>query len=128
MTRWLSWSVGCLLVSIVTLLSCGQDYNSNSGDATKGSDIGIDCTSAPAARLCAAYTAIQSNHCFECHVAWSAYKTDAAWTGSGLVTAGNASGSVLISRIRNAGGDMPQNYGPLPQADYDALLAWIGAL
>jgi hypothetical protein len=109
-----------LAIGALTLVQCGQNYNSNSNDG--GGDIGIDCTAN--ARLCAAYTAIQSNHCFECH-GWSSYKTDAAWEGAGLVVAGSTAGSQLITKLKNSGGDMPQNYGAISNDDYSALVSWI---
>jgi mono/diheme cytochrome c family protein len=100
-------------------VACGQFYNSNSSD---GAGSAFDCATDP--NLCAAYKAISDNHCFECH-AWSRYKTDAEWTGAGLVVAGSPSTSLLIKRLKNSGSTMPQNFPALSTADYNALVTWI---
>ena len=108
------------ILSLLALAGCGQNYNSNSNDG--GGDIGIDCSTK--ANLCAAYTAIRANHCFECH-AWSGYKSDAAWVSAGLVVADSPSDSTLIKQLKNSGGTMPQNYTPLSADDYNAIVTWI---
>jgi hypothetical protein len=108
------------LVLAVGLTACGQNYNSSSNDG--GGDLGIDCT--VQAQLCSAYTAMKTNHCFECH-SWSGYRTNQDWLNSGLVIKDNPSGSRLITQLKNAGGTMPQNNSPMASDDYDAITAWI---
>jgi hypothetical protein len=109
-----------LVLGTIGVTSCGQNYNSDSNDA--GGDIGIDCSTN--ASLCAAYTVIQNNHCFECH-SWSGYKTNAAWVSAGLVVADDPTDSMIIKQLKNSGGTMPQNYTPLLSSDYNSLVSWI---
>ncbi|MGZ3723077.1 MAG: hypothetical protein ACXVA9_09115 [Bdellovibrionales bacterium] len=107
-------------VLILTLASCGQNYNSSTND--NGGELGIDCATEP--RLCAAVLAMKNNHCFECH-SWSGYKTDASWIAAGLVTKDNPGNSKLVQQLKNAGGTMPQNYSPMSSDEYDAVKTWI---
>lgn len=113
--RWIGF-----LVCLLGLMSCGQNYNSNTND--NGGELGIDCATAPA--LCEAYTAMRDNHCFECH-GWSGYRTDAAWISSGLVSKNDPANSRLITKLKNAGGNMPQNFSPMTSSEYTAVRTWI---
>lgn len=112
--------IAAVICSLFTLLACGQNYNSSSND--NGGDIGIDCTVQP--RLCAAYMAMKSNHCFECH-SWSSYRTDQDWSAAGLVVKNNPSSSLLVQQLKNAGGTMPQDNSPMSDDEYTSIKTWI---
>lgn len=123
------WKV--ILFSIL-LASCGQTYNSNSGDdKTTSGTSGIDTSSPAGQRLAAAYTVI-NNRCINCHTgyhnSWANLKSDAAWLASGTVVAGNTGGSSLISRLKNVGGDMPKLNPQIPEAEYQTLIDWVNGL
>jgi hypothetical protein len=110
-------------VALVT--ACGQDYNSNSSD---GGVEGLSCSSAAELRMCTAYKALQQK-CFKCHSAWAELKTDQQWKTSGLVAVGSPTGSQLLSRTRNLGGDMPPSgNAPLKDSEYTSISNWIQQL
>jgi hypothetical protein len=103
---------------------CGQNYNSNSSDDVLA-NLHLDCSGSAGGRLCAAMLAMVNNQCFSCHSTWSSNNTDSAWISSGLVTAGDPSGSLLIQKLINSGGDMPKDGNALSSDDFDALVTWI---
>jgi hypothetical protein len=109
----------------ITLCHCGQDYNSDSSDAAFA-NLNLDCSGTSGQQLCAAVIVFMSNKCFTCHSSWTSYNTDNAWIQAGLVTAGNATGSLLITKLSNSGGDMPKNLPPISATDYATLQTWIG--
>jgi uncharacterized membrane protein len=119
----------CLIFIIFFAASCGQDYNSNSGDYSQyAPQDGIDASIADGTRLLAAYKIFQAK-CFQCHSAWSVYKSSVQWTSSGLVTQGNTSGSLVWTRLKNNGGDMPQD--PIAELTTDELAiveTWINGI
>ncbi len=113
----------------VTLYSCGQDYNSNSGDSNLGQDTSkIDCTTESGARFCAALTILQAE-CSSCHThsIWGSYVTEAQWTKK-LVKPGDADTSSLITKLKNVGGNMPQDAGALSDDDFQTLRTWINEM
>ncbi|MGE0174709.1 MAG: cytochrome c [Oligoflexales bacterium] len=117
--------LGMSAIAATLVFSCGQDYNSNSGDerlrrstTTQQSE----CDTPAKERLCAANKII-ANRCLSCHE-WP-YDTDAEWTGSGLIKAGNKAGSKIISRLKNAGGDMPADGTKLSDSEYKAMVEWV---
>lgn len=110
------------------LSGCGQDYNSNYGDYGQYSPVeGIDSSTPEGARLLAAYKVMQTK-CFQCHQ-WSTYKTSAQWVSTGLVTAGNSSGSEIYTILKNNGGNMPPDpIAQLTGEEVDSIKAWIDGL
>lgn len=120
----LSFTLFLLLFS-----SCGQDYNSNSGDFGQYAPIeGIDSSTADGARLLGAYRIFQAK-CFQCHQEWSGYKTSAQWVSSGKVSAGNASASNVWTILKNNGGNMPPD--PIAQLTADEMASveqWIDGI
>lgn len=119
------------MISLLTLLSsCGQDYNSNSGDEDLGGGRPVateDCSEPKGARSCAAVKVIQSR-CFGCHAEWKKYKTDAEWAASGLISAGASASSKLFTRLINSGGDMPLGGSGLPDDEYATIKNWIDGI
>lgn len=117
-----------LLISLMFLISCGQDTNSQSNDRTEYGAVEIDITSPEGQRLSAAYAVLQTN-CFSCHGGWSEYTTSNQWINAGKVEPGSYATSLLITRLKNNGGDMPPNpKGALPTADITVLQNWIDNL
>ena len=112
-----------LIACLICLSACGQDYNSNSQDGVLA-DLGLDC-GGTGQRLCNAALVFVNNKCYQCHGSWSAYNSNAKWLGSGLVKQANPSGSRLIQKLINAGGNMPLGGGAISGADYATLQTWI---
>ena len=106
--------------------SCGQDYNSTSGDFGQYAPIeGIDSSTEDGTRLLAAYKVMRTK-CFACHE-WSEFKSSAAWVASGRVAAGNAAGSALYTEISN--GRMPPPDAPQMVGEETAKIeAWINGI
>ena len=115
-----------LLAFTVLMTSCGQDYNSSSSDAGQYAPIeGINSSTAGGARLLAAYRVMQSK-CFQCHSAWSTYKTNALWVSSGKVVAGNTSASSAYTSLKNNNGNMPPDpYAQLTTEELETVTSWI---
>lgn len=118
-----------LFAATFFLFSCGQDYNSNSGDeryvpqkATAGA-----CDGDAGVRYCAAQ-AIFSKRCFGCHPTWSKYDTAQKWADSGRVSAGSPTSSLLYNKLINAGGDMPQGGPALPDDEFTTIKDWISGM
>lgn len=119
-----------LLLSILLLVSsCGQDYNSNSGDSGQYTpNSAIDTSTPEGARLSAAYTVLQ-NKCLQCHSTWSGFTTSSRWEQAGLIVTGSASGSEIVRRLKNYGGDMPPDpFSPLSNEELTAVENWIDNL
>ncbi|MBC7430052.1 MAG: hypothetical protein H7336_15665 [Bacteriovorax sp.] len=116
----------CMTFIVFLAASCGQDYNSSSGDYSQYAPIeGIDTSTADGARLLTAYKVFQVK-CFQCHNAWSSYKSSAQWISAGLVSAGNQGASLIHTRLKNNGGDMPQDpISELTSEEFAAIEAWI---
>lgn len=113
---------------LLFLASCGQDYNSNTGDFAQYAPIeGIDSSTEDGTRLLATYKIFQAK-CFQCH-SWSAYKTSAAWVSAGLVFKGNSSASQVYTRLKNNGGDMPPDpIAELTAAELLSVETWINQM
>lgn len=114
-----------ILLTCFFWFGCGQDFNSNSGDAAIGGDSGLTCVTQAEIRFCNAYEVIRNNYCFQCHSSWADYKTESEWVSAGLVVAGSTSSSKVINRLSNSGSNMPLGYGALSSADYNTLLEWV---
>lgn len=108
------------------LISCGQDYNSNSGDEGQYSSNGsIDTSTPDGVRLAAVYTILQSK-CFQCHSGWTSYTTSAQWESAGLIVKGSAANSELVRSLKNYGGDMPPDpQSPLTTEQVTVFETWI---
>lgn len=123
--------LGSLL--ILLLLSSCEDYNSNSADKIKysnepQSEEAGDPNFGPA-------IAIIQNRCISCHSGfhnnWAAFTSDDMWINSGLVHRGDPDNSTLIKRIINsgqAGANMPQGAGAIPDAEFQTLRKWIAEM
>lgn len=111
------------------MTSCGQSYNSNSGDMATYEPIeGIDSSTPEGERLLAAYKALRPN-CFSCHQGYADYKTSEQWVSAGLVTAGNPTSSTVYTILKNVGGRMPPDPGaPLTAQELADVEAWITGL
>lgn len=115
-----------LLLFILT--SCGQDFNSSSGDFALTADNGIDTSTAAGVRLSAAYNVLKNN-CMTCHTGyhngWANYKTDSDWITKGLAVRGDTTSSQVYDRLKNVGGDMPQGAPQISDTDRQKLEDWI---
>lgn len=113
------------------LTSCGQSFNSNTGDEAFTAINGIDTSTPAGVRLNAAYTVLK-NECMSCHTgyhnSWNAYKTDAAWQSAGLVVAGSTAASSVYGRLKNVGGDMPLLNPQISDSERQTLETWITSL
>ena len=112
---------------LLTLLGCGQTNNSNTED--KLLVLSGFCVDQADASFCAANEIIQNN-CTSCHyhTSWLGYDTSQKWIDSGRVAAGNAEGSALVTKLKNYGGNMPENAPALSDEDAQAIRDWINAL
>lgn len=121
----------CLL--FITLLSaCGQSFNSNTSDFNLV--VSNFCTDQSNLRLCAANEVLQKKcancHTSSIHAAWTTYSTDAEWlaAGNNRVIAGNSDASTVITKLKNYGGNMPDQAPELTDAEAKILRDWIDAL
>ena len=114
---------------MLLLASCGQSYNSNSGDIAAYEPIeGIDASTPDGARLLVAYKAFQPK-CFSCHSGYADYKTSEQWVNAGLVTPGMPSTSTVYTILKNAGGRMPPDpVAQLTTEEFEAVEAWISGM
>lgn len=85
-----------LMLTMLVLASCGQEYNSNYNDRGTYADIGIP----PGTPLYNSYVILQ-NKCFSCHASpYQDYITDAAWISSGRVIAGSFNTSPIKLKLK----------------------------
>jgi hypothetical protein len=116
-----------IFLILIALYGCGQDYNSNTFDASKFEDSSIDNTT-PFGQ---SYT-ILSSRCASCHTGYhnnyANYKTPASWISSGLVVAGNPAGSLVVSKLQNVGGTMPLGESAISNTEYQTIRNWISSL
>jgi hypothetical protein len=107
-----------LIVSLFFITSCGQSNNSSSGDSKYSSAGSSD-----------AAIAIINSRCISCHEGyhdnWSNFTTFADYEDAGLVVGGSPLSSILITRLKNSGGDMPKNGPALDADEYLAVENWI---
>jgi mono/diheme cytochrome c family protein len=116
----LAWILGFLILS-----GCGQDSNSNSGDAVPRTPVD---NSDPQSQRRTAARAVLQTHCASCHGAWMSNTTDAQWIASGLIVAESSATSKLVYRLINEGSNMPQGGSALPDTEYQALRSWINKI
>ena len=111
------------LFALAFIASC-QNYNSNSGDAVKYGTTTVSGSS----EFQAAFGVIK-NRCASCHsnyhAEWGTLTTEQQWKDRALVVPGYPSSSTLVTRIKNYGGDMPQDSGNIPDAEYTAITNWV---
>ena len=116
-----------IFLILLTLISCGQTFNSQSGDKFSG-NILVDDSSPEGERSNKAFT-ILDRSCTSCHTSyhanWNSFQTDADWVANGLVVKGQADISPVITKLKNVGGNMPPSAPAISDADYQALLDWI---
>lgn len=129
MKRTLNINKLILLSLTLAFSSCGQTFNSNTND-TGLVALGA-CTEAgtPAGdRYCAAEKVIQ-DRCVNCHSGyhdqWAKWKDETAWKSSGRVVAGSTASSVLITRLKNQGGNMPADAPQIADTEYQTLIDWV---
>lgn len=121
-----------IFIFIALLNSCGQSFNSNTSDFNLV--VSNFCTDQSNLRLCAANEILQKNcancHTSSIHAAWTTYATDAQWleAGNSRVIAGNADASTIISKLKNYGGNMPDQAPELTDEEAQVLKDWIDAL
>lgn len=113
--------VSSILFILFFLASCGQDYNSNSNDASIYEDSGIT----PGSNLYNAYSVMKTK-CFMCHGDWKNYKTSQDWIDHGLIVSGAPTNSDIYNSLIQNGGGMPKSpYSPLTSAEVETLRTWI---
>lgn len=119
-----------LLLSLL-LVSCGQSFNSHTGDAAYSGTNGIDTSTPAGQRLDAAYTVLK-NECMSCHTgyhnSWANYRTSSAWINAGLVSPGSINASSVYTRLKNVGGDMPILNPQISETERQVLESWISQL
>ncbi len=108
------------------LLGC-QDYNSNSNDKERYSEVNLTGST----NFTPAYYVLQQR-CTSCHSGfhndWAAYTNEQDWINKSLVVKGDPDGSKAIFRIINHGStdsNMPLGLGPLPNDEYQDLVDWV---
>lgn len=125
----ISFSLFYVLISL-SFLGCGQSFNSNTEDFNLTAF--SYCSDASDTRLCEANEIIQTNctncHTSSIHASWSGYDTNQEWVDSGRIIAGDADRSVLVTRLKNYGGNMPEGAPPLDQADAEKIRTWVNSL
>lgn len=119
--------------SFLLMLSSCEDYNSNSADKIKYSNE-PQSEQAGDPNFAPAFAIIQSR-CISCHSGfhnnWATYTSNEKWINSGLVHRGDPDNSTLIKLIINsgqAGANMPQGAGAIPDAEFQTLRKWIAEM
>ena len=119
-----------LIFFLILLVSCGQDFNSNTFDQSRYAS-NIDANSPAGQRFLAAYNLIDSK-CTNCHLgyhnSYAGYTTSDDWINNGLVVAGNFEASQLRNTLKNYGGDMPLQGSQFSDAEIEILQDWIDQL
>jgi hypothetical protein len=106
------------------IISCGQDYNSNSFDKEIYSDPSIDTSTPAGLRFSKAYNVLSDN-CVACHTGYhdtyASLVTSEQWTALGLISNGDFANSLIIQKLINYGGDMPKNGSELSETEIQEL-------
>ncbi len=119
-----------LLLNLLT--ACGQDYNSNSFDASRYS-----ASRATGTQQFINFYEVMSDKCISCHTGthshWADFITAPQWQTSwesNLVLPGDPSNSTIVSRLSgwSPGGDMPKNFPSISASDYQIIVDWINSL
>jgi hypothetical protein len=115
---------------IFALVGC-QEFNSNTNDDKISNCNGIDSAIAQGQRLQAACVVIDTN-CISCHTGyhnkWAGFTTDQQYIDNFDVIPGDAVNSLLISRLKNAGSDMPKDNPQISESEYNVLLDWVSGI
>jgi uncharacterized membrane protein len=113
------------LLAFLFLISCGQDYNSNTNDRGTYADTGISAGDP----FYQPYQVLQTK-CFSCHGSeWSDFKISQQWVDAGLVVPGNYATSLIKTRLKNYGGNMPpEPFSPLTTTEINIISTWINSL
>lgn len=117
-----------ILISLLVALTGCQDYNSNSNDKDRFSQVDLTGSSG----FEPAYFILQQR-CTNCHSsgihnAWAGFTNEQDWIDEGLIVKGDPDSSRLIFRIINHGStdsNMPLGMGPLPNDEYQDLIDWV---
>ena len=117
-------------IALLILISCGQDFNSNSFDkeiyGAGAQD--IDTTTPDGQRFLKAFKIIEDK-CLSCHLNTHNYyatlTSSQDWITFNLIEKGNFANSRIIEELKNYDGDMPQGGSELSQQDIDYLRDWI---
>ena len=118
------------IISFLILTSCKLNtQNSNSAD--KALAVG-SCDALPSneARFCNSQNIIRTR-CISCHTGYHnnyANFDERDYIDNLLVIPADADNSLLIQRLFNAGGNMPQGGSNIPDEDYQELRQWVNAL
>lgn len=108
---------------LIFLFSCGQNYNSNTNDKETFKEVTISATD-PFYKS----SIILKNNCFSCHSAYSEYNTDQQWVDAGLIIKGDFDNSLLKTKLKNYGGNMPLDpASPLSDSDVTELRNWVNS-
>ena len=110
-----------LLIGLIFISSCGQDYNSSFNDVEQYGT-GVD----PSTEFGQAYF-VMRERCFSCHSGLGQLKTSADWVSNGKVDAGDWDRSYIRNYLTNYGGSMPPN-GDLTQEELTKLQTWVNNL
>lgn len=118
-----------ILASLLLVLTSCQDYNSNSNDDERFSE--VELTGSAVFKESAYY--ILQQRCTSCHSSgihnsWAGYTNEQDWIDEGLVVKGDPDSSRAIFRIINHGStdsNMPLGMGPLPNDEYQDLVDWV---
>ncbi len=118
------------LAGFSALFSCGQTFNSNTEDFNLLPS--SFCSNQSDTNLCEANEILQTK-CTNCHTSnihssWAAWDTNEEWIASGRVVAGDADTSRLVTKLKNYGGNMPENAPPLSESEAQAIRDWINGL
>ncbi|MBL7666005.1 MAG: hypothetical protein JNM93_12795 [Bacteriovoracaceae bacterium] len=114
-----------VILSLIILSACGQDYNSNTADGFVYTPSGIADPD-----LSAAYDVLKIR-CIQCHyhTGWAAYKTNQQWVDAGLVISADFENSFLVRSLKNfPDGSMPKDSGPLPASELQTIEDWINSI
>ncbi len=78
-----------------------------------------------------AYEVLKTN-CISCHTgkhnSWESRQTEQAWVTSGLVNAGDAANSRLVTKLKNNGGNMPKDNPQISDEDLAKIVDWINSI
>lgn len=119
-----------LLILVIFLTSCGQDFNSHTFDESRYGSLGI-VSDAEGSNFVNAYNLIQTK-CTDCHLGYhndyAAYTTSQDWIDNNLVVAGDFDNSPIRAVLKNYGGDMPLQGTKFSDEEITTLQTWINSL
>lgn len=124
------FSKKALFFTSLFTLGCGQSFNSNTED--KNLLPSSFCANQSQTQLCTANEIIQKK-CTNCHTSnihafWAPFDTNEEWVASGRVIAGDADNSTLVKKLKNYGGNMPDQAPELSDTEAQAIKDWINSI